>query len=190
MRRMESCIRTVAALELTRRLEGHLYDSFLFHAIVGNRRTRNKSAHHRCDSSMHRVTPPTVIAVAPRALVHRSADAWQLICDRDAIVEILWNDRGSLPVGQRGGTGRNPEMVQANWFARRGAWRCPFIDEINLLPDHLADHILDSAASGRYRMERDGVHRSVESRYILVGTMNRMKGISAPSSRIASRTGF
>src|SRR5208337_3768805 len=44
-----------------------------------------------------------------------------------------------------------------------------YIDEINLLPDHLADYILDSAASGRYRMERDGITRSVESRYILVG---------------------
>jgi Mg-chelatase subunit ChlI len=55
-----------------------------------------------------------------------------------------------------------------------------YIDEINLLPDHLADHILDSAASGRYRMERDGFARSVESRYILVGTMNPDEGDLRP----------
>ena len=55
-----------------------------------------------------------------------------------------------------------------------------YIDEINLLPDHLADHILDSAASGRYRMERDGFTRSVESRYILVGTMNPDEGDLRP----------
>ena len=55
-----------------------------------------------------------------------------------------------------------------------------YIDEINLLPDHLADYILDSAASGRYRMERDGITRSVESRYILVGTMNPDEGDLRP----------
>jgi Mg-chelatase subunit ChlI len=55
-----------------------------------------------------------------------------------------------------------------------------YIDEINLLPDHLADHILDSAASGQYRMERDGFTRSVESRYILVGTMNPDEGDLRP----------
>jgi Mg-chelatase subunit ChlI len=55
-----------------------------------------------------------------------------------------------------------------------------YIDEVNLLPDHLADHILDSAASGRYRMERDGFTRSVESRYILVGTMNPDEGDLRP----------
>ncbi len=55
-----------------------------------------------------------------------------------------------------------------------------YIDEINLLPDHLADYILDSAASGQYRMERDGIARSVESRYILVGTMNPDEGDLRP----------
>jgi Mg-chelatase subunit ChlI len=55
-----------------------------------------------------------------------------------------------------------------------------YIDEINLLPDHLADYILDSAAAGRYRMERDGIARSVESRYILVGTMNPDEGDLRP----------
>ena len=55
-----------------------------------------------------------------------------------------------------------------------------YIDEINLLPDHLADFILDSAASGRYRMERDGITRIVASRYILVGTMNPEEGDLRP----------
>ena len=55
-----------------------------------------------------------------------------------------------------------------------------YIDEINLLPDQLADFILDSAASGQYRMERDGITRIVESRYILVGTMNPEEGDLRP----------
>ena len=55
-----------------------------------------------------------------------------------------------------------------------------YVDEINLLPDHLADLILDSAASGQYRMERDGITRQMESRYVLVGTMNPEEGDLRP----------
>src|SRR5215469_6809376 len=55
-----------------------------------------------------------------------------------------------------------------------------YIDEINLLPDHLADLILDSASSNQHRMERDGITRLVESRYILVGTMNPEEGDLRP----------
>ncbi len=55
-----------------------------------------------------------------------------------------------------------------------------YIDEVNLLPDHLADFILDSAATGQYRMERDGLTRIVESRYILIGSMNPEEGDLRP----------
>ena len=55
-----------------------------------------------------------------------------------------------------------------------------YVDEINLLPDHLADLILDSAASGQYRIERDGITREMESRYVLVGTMNPEEGDLRP----------
>jgi magnesium chelatase subunit I len=55
-----------------------------------------------------------------------------------------------------------------------------YIDEVNLLPDHLADHILDSAASGKHHLERDGITRLIESRYILIGTMNPDEGDLRP----------
>ena len=55
-----------------------------------------------------------------------------------------------------------------------------YIDEVNLLPDHLSDLILDSAASGVHRLERDGITRVVESRYVLVGTMNPEEGELRP----------
>jgi magnesium chelatase subunit I len=55
-----------------------------------------------------------------------------------------------------------------------------YVDEINLLPDNLADHILDSAASGKHHLERDGIRRRVESRYILIGTMNPEEGDLRP----------
>ncbi len=55
-----------------------------------------------------------------------------------------------------------------------------YIDEINLLPDHLTDSLLDSAASGRHRIERDGISASVEARYILIGSMNPEEGELRP----------
>jgi magnesium chelatase subunit I len=55
-----------------------------------------------------------------------------------------------------------------------------YVDEINLLPDHLADHVLDSAASGKHHVERDGITRQTESRYILIGTMNPDEGDLRP----------
>ena len=55
-----------------------------------------------------------------------------------------------------------------------------YVDEINLLPDNLADQILDSAASGKHHLERDGITRRIESRYILIGTMNPEEGELRP----------
>ena len=55
-----------------------------------------------------------------------------------------------------------------------------YVDEVNLLPDHLVDQTLDAAASGRYRLEREGLSREVEARFILVGTMNPEEGDLRP----------
>jgi magnesium chelatase subunit D len=55
-----------------------------------------------------------------------------------------------------------------------------YVDEINLLPDNLADQLLDSAASGQHHLERDGITRRVESQYILIGTMNPEEGDLRP----------
>ncbi|HTD16656.1 MAG TPA: AAA family ATPase [Chthoniobacterales bacterium] len=55
-----------------------------------------------------------------------------------------------------------------------------YVDEINLLPDNLADQILDSAASGKHHLERDGITRLIESRFILIGTMNPEEGDLRP----------
>ena len=55
-----------------------------------------------------------------------------------------------------------------------------YVDEINLLPDNLADQLLDSSASGKHHLERDGITRRIESRYILIGTMNPEEGELRP----------
>ena len=55
-----------------------------------------------------------------------------------------------------------------------------YVDEVNLLPDHLVDVLLDAAAMGRVHIERDGVSHSHESRFVLVGTMNPEEGELRP----------
>lgn len=55
-----------------------------------------------------------------------------------------------------------------------------YVDEINLLPDHLVDSVLDAAATGRVHVERDGISHSATSRFVLVGTMNPEEGELRP----------
>jgi Mg-chelatase subunit ChlI len=55
-----------------------------------------------------------------------------------------------------------------------------YIDEVNLLDDHVVDLLLDSAALGMNIIEREGISFSHPSRYILVGTMNPEEGDLRP----------
>jgi magnesium chelatase subunit D len=55
-----------------------------------------------------------------------------------------------------------------------------YVDEVNLLPDHLVDVLLDVAASGVNRVEREGVSHEHPSRFVLVGSMNPEEGELRP----------
>jgi magnesium chelatase subunit D len=55
-----------------------------------------------------------------------------------------------------------------------------YIDEVNLLNDHLVDVLLDAAAMGRNYVEREGVSISHAAEFILVGTMNPEEGDLRP----------
>lgn len=55
-----------------------------------------------------------------------------------------------------------------------------YIDEVNLLEDHLVDSLLDSAASGVNVVEREGVRHAHPASFILVGTMNPEEGELRP----------
>lgn len=55
-----------------------------------------------------------------------------------------------------------------------------YIDEANLLDDHIVDLILDTAASGRNVIEREGLSFSHPARFILIGTMNPEEGELRP----------
>ena len=55
-----------------------------------------------------------------------------------------------------------------------------YVDEVNLLADHLVDVLLDVAASGVNRVERDGVSHLHASRFVLIGSMNPEEGELRP----------
>jgi magnesium chelatase subunit D len=55
-----------------------------------------------------------------------------------------------------------------------------YIDEVNLLPDHLADALLDVAASGVHVLEREGFSEAHDARFVLIGSMNPEEGSLRP----------
>lgn len=84
---------------------------------------------------------------------------------------------GSLDLRQALGSGQvsyEPGLLAA---AHRGIL---YVDEVNLLHDHLVDLLLDAAAMGRSTVERDGVSVAHAARLVLVGTMNPEEGELRP----------
>ncbi|MCQ2085509.1 MAG: ATP-binding protein [archaeon] len=55
-----------------------------------------------------------------------------------------------------------------------------YVDEVNLLDDHLVDLLLDSAAMGANYVEREGVSFSHPAKFVLIGTMNPEEGDLRP----------
>jgi magnesium chelatase subunit D len=55
-----------------------------------------------------------------------------------------------------------------------------YIDEVNLLPDHLADALLDAVASGVHIVEREGFSASQPTDFVLLGSMNPEEGTLRP----------
>lgn len=86
---------------------------------------------------------------------------------------------GSLSVAKAldGATEFNPGLLAR---ANRGVL---YVDEVNLLDDHLVDVLLDAAASGVNRVERDGVSVTHPADFTLVGTMNPEEGDLRPQFR-------
>lgn len=63
-----------------------------------------------------------------------------------------------------------------------------YVDEVNLLPDHLVDLLLDVSASGVNIVERDGISHQHPARFVLIGTMNPDEGELRP--QLLDRFGF
>ncbi len=87
---------------------------------------------------------------------------------------------GSLSIEEAVNKGRkrlNPGLLAR---ANRGIL---YVDEVNLLPDRLVDLLLDVAASGVNRVERDGLSLEHPSDFLLIGTMNPDEGRLRPQLR-------
>lgn len=55
-----------------------------------------------------------------------------------------------------------------------------YIDEVNLIPDHITDSLLDVVASGVSTVEREGFSVEHDARFLLIGTMNSEEGELRP----------
>ena len=125
----------------------------------------------------------------PRREGHREVDGRARSCDRavrvdgDArLVELpigATEDRvvGSLDLQK---VLRDGEHAFSPGLLARAHGGVLYVDEVNLLHDHLVDVLLDAAAMGRVHVERDGVSHSHEARFVLIGTMNPEEGELRP----------
>jgi magnesium chelatase subunit I len=76
----------------------------------------------------------------------------------------MWNNKSKSSFG--GSSTFEPGLLAR---ANRGIL---YVDEINLLDDHLVDVLLDSAASGWNTVEREGISIKHPAKFILVGSGN------------------
>ena len=157
--------------------------SFPFTAIVGMDLAKHSLLYHAIDPKLGGVV----------LMGHRGCAKSTLV---RAFQEILpAEDSGTAPfveVPLGASEDRLLGAVDATQLVEQGQWReqpglleqahrgVLYIDEVNLLPDHLVDLTLDAAASGQYRLERDGLSRQVDACFILVGTMNPEEGDLRP----------
>ena len=156
---------------------------FPFTAIVGMEHAKRSLIYHAIDPRIGGTLLLGHRGCAKSTLVRAFADILQSASNGNApFVEV---PLGTTEDRLLGSVNAETLVEHSRWQGRTGLIEeanggVLYIDEINLLPDHLADFILDSAASGRYRMERDGITRIVDNQYILVGTMNPEEGDLRP----------
>ena len=121
-----------------------------------------------CDNCRDRLAPRRRVArrAPPHALRgpagerHRGSRRW-----------ARWTS--SAPSSTASGISKPGVLAAAN----RGLL---YVDEVNLLDDHVVDLLLDSAAMGVNVVEREGISFSHPARFILVGTMNPEEGDLRP----------
>ena len=155
--------------------------SYPFSAIVGHDRLRLAlllcAVRPEIGGVLIRGEKGTAKSTAVRALAHVLAEV-----DGASLVELpigATEDRvvGSLDLQK---VLRDGEHAFAPGLLARAHGGVLYVDEVNLLHDHLVDVILDAAAMGRVHVERDGVSHSHEARFVLIGTMNPEEGELRP----------
>ena len=116
-----------------------------------------------CRSLSTQGQPP--ILTRPMPLVELPLSATE-----DRVVGTLHVERAL----KTGGRSFDPGLMAS---ANRGIL---YVDEVNLLDDHLVDVLLDAASSGVNHVEREGISFSHPAKFMLVGTMNPEEGDLRP----------
>jgi len=119
----------------------------------------------QCDSCRERSEPPVETRSVPLVTLPLGAT-------RERVVGTL-----SVADALDGDAEFDPGLLAR---ANRGLL---YVDEVNLLDDHLVDVLLDAAASGVNRVERDGVSVEHPAEFTLIGTMNPEEGELRPQLR-------
>lgn len=74
----------------------------------------------------------------------------------------------------------NNEVIFSEGLLAKAHQGILYVDEVNLLADHLVDVLLDVAASGINQIERDGISHQHAAEFLLIGTMNPDEGELRP----------
>ena len=159
-------------------------NTFPFTAIIGLEMAKRSLLYHAVDPRLgglllmgHRGCAKSTLARAFREILPASIDS-----EKTPFVEV---PLGTSEDRLLGSIDASSLLENGTWSAQSGLIEQAnggvlYIDEVNLLPDHLVDSILDSAASGQHRIERDGLSQTVNARYILIGSMNPEEGDLRP----------
>ena len=134
-------------------------------AVEAAGETGGAAAAEQCESCRERDAPPVETRPAPFVTLPLGAT-------RDRVVGTL-----SVADALDGEAEFDPGLLAR---ANRGIL---YVDEVNLLSDHLVDVLLDAAAAGTNRVERDGVSVAHPADFTLVGTMNPEEGELRPQLR-------
>jgi magnesium chelatase subunit D len=119
----------------------------------------------QCESCQERTDPPVETRSVPLVTLPLGAT-------RERVVGTL-----SVADALEGDAEFDPGLLAR---ANRGIL---YVDEVNLLDDHLVDVLLDAAAGGVNRVERDGVSVEHPAEFTLIGTMNPEEGELRPQLR-------
>jgi Mg-chelatase subunit ChlI len=157
---------------------------FPFTAIIGMDQAKRSAIYHAIDPNLggtvllgHRGCAKSTLARAFSQILPPFAEQ-----DETPFIEV---PLGTTEDRLLGSIDASSLVEKGEWSMRQGLIQQAnggvlYIDEVNLLPDHLTDSILDSAASGKHRIERDGISATVDARYILIGSMNPDEGDLRP----------
>lgn len=149
-----------------------------FSAVIGQHQLKTALLLAACDPALGGVLISGNRGTAKSTLARSLAD----LLENRAFVNCplgVSEDRllGSLDVEQALSAGKI--KFSAGLFAEADGGVL-YVDEINLLPDHLVDLLLDVSASGINYLERDGVSHQHSARFLLIGSMNPEEGALRP----------